>query len=498
MSDIVISVEHLSKLYTIRHGRNGDDGLRHAIHDLATAPVRWLRAKSKALRVSNTGTGSLPLPLTPLQSGLDASPLASDSSLLPLTSLPNSGNGATHKSNGTSASHSVPDPSHLPLAPLPREEEFWALRGVSFEVKRGEVVGIIGRNGAGKSTLLKILSQITEPTEGRVRIRGRVASLLEVGTGFHPELTGRENIFVNGAILGMSRAEIQKKFDEIVDFSGVEKFLDTPVKRYSSGMHVRLAFAVAAHLEPEILIIDEVLAVGDAEFQKRCLGKMNEVAKGGRTVLFVSHNMAAIEALCNRAMLLNEGQLVECATTPEVIRRYQRYVTGSDNAAARLIKHDRSPGAVAIMQTVTLKNDHGQSTTSFPMGASVFIEVEFDAPSPLSPVLGVVVKTDTGASIFGIDNRIVKGFQFDKVDHGRIVCQLDRLPLMPGQYSVDLYFGDQHSSLDWVEDAVSFSVVSANVFGTGRLPPRHCGSFVWPAKWRLEIETCSARETAGV
>src|SRR5262249_28346776 len=186
-------------------------------------------------------------------------------------------------------------------------ETFWALKDVSFDVKKGEVVGIIGRNGAGKSTLLKVLSRITEPTTGRVRIRGRVASLLEVGTGFHPELTGRENVYLNGAILGMTREEIKRKFDEIVAFAEIEKFLDTPVKRYSSGMYVRLAFAVAAHLEPEILIVDEVLAVGDFEFQRRCLGKMNAVAHSGRTVLFVSHNMTAIEELCSRSILLKNG-----------------------------------------------------------------------------------------------------------------------------------------------------------------------------------------------
>jgi homopolymeric O-antigen transport system ATP-binding protein len=192
----------------------------------------------------------------------------------------------------------------------PLLEEFWALKDVTFSVNRGERVGIIGRNGAGKSTLLKILSRITEPTEGRIRLRGRVASLLEVGTGFHPELTGRENIFLNGAVLGMTNAEIRKKFDEIVDFAEVEKFLDTPVKRYSSGMYVRLAFAVAAHLEPEILVVDEVLAVGDTAFQRKCLGKMEDVGKGGRTVLFVSHNMQAIRQLCERAILLRSGSLV--------------------------------------------------------------------------------------------------------------------------------------------------------------------------------------------
>jgi lipopolysaccharide transport system ATP-binding protein len=201
-------------------------------------------------------------------------------------------------------------------------EEFWALKDVSFDVKRGEVVGIIGRNGAGKSTLLKILSRITEPSAGRVTISGRVASLLEVGTGFHPELTGRENIYLNGAILGMTRAEIRKRFDEIVAFAEVERFLDTPVKRYSSGMYVRLAFAVAAHLEPEILVVDEVLAVGDAEFQRKCLGKMGEVASGGRTVLFVSHNMGAIANLCRRAFVMHEGGMECFGSAPDAIAHY--------------------------------------------------------------------------------------------------------------------------------------------------------------------------------
>ncbi len=203
-------------------------------------------------------------------------------------------------------------------------EEFWALRDVNFEIKRGEVVGIIGRNGAGKSTLLKILSRITEPTKGRVEIRGRVASLLEVGTGFHPELTGRENIYLNGAILGMTRSEVRRKFDEIVAFAEIEKFLDTPVKRYSSGMYVRLAFAVAAYLEPEILIVDEVLAVGDAEFQKKCLGKMNKIAGGGdRTVLFVSHNLSAVTALCRTAIYLNQGSLVQMGSVYDVVKAYR-------------------------------------------------------------------------------------------------------------------------------------------------------------------------------
>jgi lipopolysaccharide transport system ATP-binding protein len=206
----------------------------------------------------------------------------------------------------------------------PRSEEFWALKDVSFEVKQGDVVGIIGRNGAGKSTLLKILSRITEPTRGRIQIDGRVACLLEVGTGFHPELTGRENIFLNGAILGMTKVEIKKKFDEIVAFSEIEKFLDTPVKRYSSGMYVRLAFAVAAHLEPEILVVDEVLAVGDVEFQKKCLGKMHDVAGQGRTVIFVSHNMAAVRQLTQKAILINKGSVLYTGLTQDAVERYEQ------------------------------------------------------------------------------------------------------------------------------------------------------------------------------
>jgi lipopolysaccharide transport system ATP-binding protein len=261
MPDIVIRVEGLSKKYVIGHQRNGSDGLRHVLQDKLTAPFRWLRSEIRNSKFDIRNSS-------------------------------------------------------------PQSEVFWALKDVSFDVTQGEVVGIIGRNGAGKSTLLKILSRITEPTTGRVRIRGRVASLLEVGTGFHPELTGRENVFLNGAILGMTREEIKRKFDEIVAFAEVEKFLDTPVKRYSSGMYVRLAFAVAAHLEPEILIVDEVLAVGDAQFQKKCLGKMGSVSKLGRTVLFVSHNMTAIEQLCPQSLLLKEGRIQRSGPTHHVIAEY--------------------------------------------------------------------------------------------------------------------------------------------------------------------------------
>ena len=244
----------------------------------------------------------------------------------------------------------------------PSEDElFWALKDVSFEVKHGEVLGIIGRNGAGKSTLLKILSRITEPTEGRAQVYGRVGSLLEVGTGFHPELSGRENIYLNGTILGMKRAEIAKKFDEIVDFSGIEKFLDTPVKRYSSGMYVRLAFAVAAHLDPEILIVDEVLAVGDAEFQKKCLGKMEDVARRGRTVLFVSHNMPTVKLLCHQALLVKDGMLAAAGTVEQVVSIYEQAVVSFSQTSLQrfpMLNAEYGLRVDAITAVVTQEDRH--------------------------------------------------------------------------------------------------------------------------------------------
>jgi lipopolysaccharide transport system ATP-binding protein len=270
-------------------------------------------------------------------------------------------------------------------------EEFWALKDVSFEVKRGEVLGIIGRNGAGKSTLLKILSRITEPTEGRVTIKGRVASLLEVGTGFHPELSGRENIFLNGAVLGMTRAEIKRKFDEIVAFSEVEKFLDTPVKRYSSGMYVRLAFAVAAHLEPEILIVDEVLAVGDAEFQKKCLGKMQDVAGHGRTVLFVSHNMAAIRGLCKRSLLLEGGSLT-LDNTPEMVTA--RYLM-SHSASGEVFWETDPPSAEGLrLRRVSVRNASGNIAGRIACNESFSLVVEYEIRHKVrEPRVGFVLKT---------------------------------------------------------------------------------------------------------
>ena len=303
MPSPIIRVENLSKRYTLG-GKGPDGGYRRFSEDLLATLKRPFRKKQGA---GSTKQGR--------QHGAGSTEQGRQH-----------GAGSTEQgtiANGDSHSSPLPARGEGPgvrgVSPTP---DFWALRDVSFDVQQGEVLGIIGRNGAGKSTLLKILSRITEPTAGRVTLRGRVASLLEVGTGFHPELTGRENIFLNGAILGMSRAEIRRKFDEIVAFAEVEQFLDTPVKRYSSGMYVRLAFAVAAHLEPEILVVDEVLAVGDAEFQKKCLGKMGEVAKGGRTVLFVSHNMAAIRRLCSRVILLKNGRITQSGNVNQCIDTY--------------------------------------------------------------------------------------------------------------------------------------------------------------------------------
>lgn len=254
-------------------------------------------------------------------------------------------------------------------------EEFWALRDIHLEIKEGDRVGIIGKNGAGKSTLLKILSRITEPTTGRVSIKGRVASLLEVGTGFHPELTGRENIFLNGAILGMSGHEIKRKFDEIVAFAEVEKFLDTPVKRYSSGMYVRLAFAVAAHLEPEILLVDEVLAVGDAQFQKKCLGKMGEVSKEGRTVLFVSHNMSALQKLCETSLLLDGGCFCQIGETAKIV---EKYLGGKKKKETEyFFRHDASKSEKGYVKKLTIEDQQGEPLNEIPIGSPWRIRIDF-------------------------------------------------------------------------------------------------------------------------
>ncbi len=365
----------------------------------------------------------------------------------------------------------------------------WALKDVSFEVQPGDVVGIIGRNGAGKSTLLKILSRITEPTSGRALIHGRVGSLLEVGTGFHPELTGRENVYLNGSILGMSRREIARRFDEIVEFAEIERFLDTPVKRYSSGMYVRLAFGVAAHLEPEILLVDEVLAVGDQKFQKKCLGKMREVGRSGRTVLFVSHNIAALESLCDRCILIERGQVKADGETRSILALYCEADEDRASGSRDLTEHPgRTGGSKPIMSRVTLGNGSQSPVSCLRTGSSLSIRVDIDLKgSPTGPVLGVVIKTDLGAPIFGVNNRFIPGFEFDSVQGGATIsCHLNDVPLVPGTYLVDLFFGNGSRDLDVVHEAIAFDIVPTDVFGSGKLPPKAGGPILWPATFDLQ------------
>jgi lipopolysaccharide transport system ATP-binding protein len=323
--------------------------------------------------------------------------------------------------------------------PDSRKEEFWALKNISFEVKQGEVVGIIGRNGAGKSTLLKILSRITEPSQGRVRLRGRVASLLEVGTGFHPELTGRENIFLNGAILGMHRAEIKQKFDEIVAFAEVERFLDTPVKHYSSGMYVRLAFAVAAHLEPDILIVDEVLAVGDAQFQKKCLGKVQEVSSHGRTVLFVSHSMPTILHLCKRVILLQSGLLAGDGPAQEMTRKYMTSTTA--NPVERVWSApEQAPGDhVARLRAVRMKNAKGQVMGTIDISEPFEIEVEYwNLQNHLKPSVSIHFTNEEGVLLFASNDFINDDWWNSTRRPGlvRAQCQIPAHLLSEGQYFV--------------------------------------------------------------
>jgi len=396
MSDnIVIRAENVSKQYLL--GKNGgSDGLKHLIHGLATAPFNWLKKRADGAQVN--------------------------------------GNGA------------------------PKTRDFWALKDVSFEIKQGEVVGIIGRNGAGKSTLLKILSRITEQTKGRVEITGRVASLLEVGTGFHPELSGRENIFLNGAILGMSRAEIRRKFDEIVAFSEVEKFLDTPVKRYSSGMYVRLAFAVAAHLEPEILIVDEVLAVGDAQFQNKCLGKMQEVSKGGRTVLFVSHNMEAVIKLCTRGILLANGTVAATGDANMITSLYFEddvSLSGELDLRQKPRPYPSGNGVqIAGASPLTV-----QKMWSYPFGDPMAMELYVEADADTQPLeLGLGLFTARGFEVASWTSRCAPPLLSFKSGSNKVLISFNDLKLLPGKYRLGVGLRSARGLEDYIPEAIWFEV----------------------------------------
>jgi len=426
MNDIVIKAENLGKMYTIGH--QAERGGYTALRDVLMQNARTLWSKTKDL--------------------------------------------ATGK----------------PIIQGDTMEEVWALKDVSFEIHRGEAVGIIGRNGAGKSTLLKILSRITEPSTGRVTIKGRVASLLEVGTGFHPELSGRENIYLNGTILGMTRVEIKRKFDEIVAFAEVEKYLDTPVKRYSSGMYVRLAFAVAAHLEPEILVVDEVLAVGDAEFQKKCLGKMRDVADVGRTVLFVSHNMVAIKQLCLRGILLAQGQVKEIGTADEVVREYLT-INVTKLLTVDLTNYQTRTGTGdVVFEWASIQNVKQEACRNFSIGDDIQIVfgIKFnDKISGNKITMSLELRSSDGivlCNMVATDS----GFQMESL-YGKnvITVTIADIRFYPDKYFISLWIGSVTGTetFDYVTDCLSFEILDGGKLTSRKLNRRSGILFITP-KWK--------------
>ena len=350
---------------------------------------------------------------------------------------------------------------------------FWALKDISFEVKRGEVLGIVGHNGAGKSTLLKILSRITQPTTGTADIYGRVSSLLEVGTGFHSELSGRENIYLNAAMLGMRRGEVRRKFDEIVAFSGVEAFIDTPVKRYSSGMYVRLAFAVAAHLEPEILIVDEVLAVGDASFQQKCLGKMEEVSRSGRTVLIVSHNMTVIEGLCERAILLEKGRVAKIGNTHEVVEGYADAIRGLAGTEIEA-RHDREGLGEILLTRIEVMDTQRHPVAAAITGRDVVIRMYYRCAAGkefLNCRVSISVNGRKAQDLFVLSTDIVDPKPLTLRGEGYVDFILPELPLTGGAYFFQSYIESNGHAQDWIKNVAPFSVLDADYYGTGKLCP---------------------------
>lgn len=367
------------------------------------------------------------------------------------------------------------------------DQMLWALHDVSFEVKPGEVVGVIGRNGAGKSTLLKILSRITKPTVGRVKLYGRVSSLLEVGTGFHLELTGRENIFLNGAILGMKRDDIKRRFDSIVAFAEVERFIDTPVKHYSSGMHMRLAFAVAAHLEPEILLVDEVLAVGDFQFQKKCLGKMESAATEGRTILFVSHNLAAVSNLCKRGLVLERGVLAFAGTQSEAIAHYLS--SGQSETVSLNNRTDRVGTGQVRVVAIEIKDVKGGALDVAASGQDVEICLHYESLTEFQSariIAGIIVKTNFDVPVFLQHNRLTGEEWGPLPAHGTFICRIPRLPLPPAAYRITYSLIRDGEYLDAMEDAYELTVTDGDFFGSGEVPPATHGCCLVDAQWRLE------------
>lgn len=437
MDSLAIQAQGLGKQYRIGK-RQAYSTLRESLTRSATAPIRWMAA---GVRIFRQGRG----------------PAASDAGLI------------------------------------------WALKNVSFELPAGEVLGIIGRNGAGKTTLLKILSRIVEPTRGRAVLHGRVGSLLEVGTGFHPELTGRENIFLNGAILGMPRAELARKFDAIVAFSGVEQFIDTPVKRYSTGMYVRLAFSVAAFMEPDILMVDEVLAVGDAAFQQRCLGKIGDIVRSGRTVLFVSHNMSAVRSLCTRALLLDGGEVAGEGSVEACIQKYlmdsrPAPVSGPMNLAA----HPQRSGSGTVRILGFSARPSGGSEGPLGTGSDADLVMYYRArnDAPLLRLAASVGVTDAlGNAIFGCATTMSYRDFVDAPPAGAIVCRIKKLPLIPGEYTVNLTLKDDKGVADNVDAASRFVVENSGMSELMNLPSRRWGNVVVAHEWAWEASPGAAATT---
>ena len=371
-----------------------------------------------------------------------------------------------------------------------QKDEFWALKNVSFTVREGEVIGIIGRNGAGKSTLLKILGRITPPTEGCITLRGRVANLLEVGTGFHPELTGRENIYLNGAILGMRRNEVKRKFDEIVAFSEVSKFLDMPVKHYSSGMYMRLAFAVAAHLESEILLVDEVLAVGDAQFQKKCLSKMSEVSRAGRTVFFVSHNLAALQSLCTQGLFLSKGQVISQGKISSVIKKYyQSFSTSKSDTQTQLHKFDRAGSGNMRFQSITFVDNNGKDKSSIKSGEPLTIKLRYTTKRNVelkNVNISVALNNIFGQRVTIFNNKLKDGIFSTIPNKGLIIVSIDSFPLTPGRYDLNVFAEINGEIADWLQEAAFISVDSNAIYRTESLPIDAQGSVYLPYTMRCD------------
>jgi lipopolysaccharide transport system ATP-binding protein len=362
---------------------------------------------------------------------------------------------------------------------------FRALENVCFEVSRGEILGVVGGNGAGKSTLLKVLSRITAPTSGWVGLNGRVASLLEVGTGFHPELTGRENIYLNGAILGMSRREIAKKFEEIVDFAEISQFIDTPVKRYSSGMYVRLAFSVAAHLESEILLVDEVLAVGDIAFQRKCLGKMEDIGSNGRTILFVSHNMAAVENLCSRTLVLKDGRVDFHGDVKEGIQKYQSYFEAAEGI--NLESAPRTGDGRAKVADIWFSDAENNRLHILKSGQDIklHIRVEPSAEKCRNLVLAAGITTLRGEGILHFSTE-TSGLVVESLEESEVfTCAIPRLALRGGYYSMNLFLSASGVVTDWLQGAYKFQVEDADFYGTGRLPPDGYSTYLVDFSWSV-------------